>query len=838
MLGFRPPALGKRKTKVYNQAPAYDRDIEDGHYDEKAYGSEDEDDHISSVESSALSSRQSSGAYDTNPNNVESRPLVSNGILSRTSNRKTLLKPRVSAYSYRNPRACTRYFGLAIASTLLFFIWFLFSSSWESIRSTELGLHKMPPPPPVWESFPFLKRYHGGIRTLISRDKNVPEYPQKEDIDPELSSQNSKNTPKGKRSESSDAHIADSVAFNPYPDYSSPTYVDQYGPVKTCYLDANDTIKVPGLRAYKGVTDGLPDNVMGSYELLGLRNDVCFERFGRLGPYGMGYSKRRGGTGAGMEGDRERIEGVWTTVPEVDFRKVRWADVLDRCIEKNSGRFKTRSISSKQTFTNARRDVSSSDQTGDILSKLDAPKQESNFTASKQPKTAYKKLVSRTAVLIRTWWDYTYDDEDIMYLRSLISELSIASGGEYEVHFLIHVKDDNKQIWADEEVYQEVLKNALPAEFAGLGTLWSERQMGLIYGGLEDSNFRGLPVHGAYRSTYMPVTYFAHQHPEFDFFWHWEMDVRYTGHYYHLFDQVSKWTDAQPRKGLWERNARFYVPSVHGSWDDFKHMVRVQTEHGTNNQANRWSSHLPPNPHVPETKVQKPENPIWGPYPPQDYPEIEIDEAVKPNVSITEDKYEWGVGEPADLIVFNPLFDPDQTNWILAQDVTGYDKKNGLPPRRTAINTSGRLSRRLLQTMHREQSKFRHTMFSEMWPASCALHHGLKAVYAPHPVFIDRKWPTQYLAAIFNNGRNGASGGARLSVFSDERQHNFLGTTWYYHAGFAPNLWRRWLGYKVDNDGGEEQELAGEGRMCLPGVLLHPVKQVDLVQEHVEEGLD
>jgi hypothetical protein len=54
------------------------------------------------------------------------------------------------------------------------------------------------------------------------------------------------------------------------------------------------------------------------------------------------------------------------------------------------------------------------------------------------------------------------------------------------------------------------------------------------------------------------------------------------------------------------------------------------------------------------------------------------------------------------------------------------------------------------------------------------MHYGLKAVYALHLVFIHRKWLTQYLAAIFNNGRNGASGHARMSVFSDERQHNFL----------------------------------------------------------------
>ncbi|KAF1940214.1 hypothetical protein EJ02DRAFT_456267 [Clathrospora elynae] len=826
MLGFRPLSVGKRKAQSYNQAPPVDRDVEDGVYNEKADGSDDES-YSSSGTPSPYSSRESSGAYDLNPNNVESRPLAPNRHASK-SHRRAPSKPTVSAYSYRNPRACTRYFGLAVASTLLFFIWFLFSASWESIRNTELGLSKPPPPPPVWESFPFLKRYHGGIRTLVSRDKNVPEYPQKADIDPELPSGALKDAKRERRSQG--AHIAASVPFNPYPDYDSLPYVDAYGPVETCYLDANDTIRIPGLRAYKGVPDGMPDNVMGSYETLGLRNDVCFERFGRLGPYGLGYSKRRGGTGAGMEGDREGIEDVWKAGTEVDYREVNWADAAGRCLEKNRERFQEQPKPQGNQFQTMATQKRANDDA--------ASKTSFNGTVRVQPKAAYNKLLPRTAVLLRTWWDYEYDDEDIMYLRSLISELSIASGGEYQVHFLIHVKDDNKQIWADENVYQDVLKNALPAEFAGMGTLWSERQMGLVYGGLEDSNYRGLPVHGAYRSTYMPVTYFAHQHPEYDFFWHWEMDVRYTGHYYHLFEQVTKWTDAQPRKGLWERNARFYVPSVHGSWDDFKQMVRVQTDHGTNNQANRWSSHLPPNPHVSDAEVRKPEKPVWGPELPQDYPDIEIDEAVKPNTTMTEDKYEWGVNEPADLIVFNPLFDPDHTNWILADDVTGYDKKNGLPPRRTAINTSGRLSRRLLETMHREQSLHRHTMFSEMWPATCALHHGLKAVYAPHPVFIDRKWPTQYLAAIFNNGRNGASGGARMSVFSDERQHNFLGTTWYYHAGFAPNLWKRWLGYKVDGDGGEEEEVAGEGRMCLPGVLLHPVKHVDLVQERVDTALD
>ncbi|KAJ4333047.1 hypothetical protein N0V95_009517 [Ascochyta clinopodiicola] len=837
MLGFRPQlSVAKRKPQAYNQA---ERDLENGTRNEKHYDSNDDDDndndnddsYTSSGASSPYSSRASSGAYDVNPNNLhEARPLAPNRKPSRT-HRRTLSKPSkpsVSAYSYRNPRAFTRYFGLAIASTLVLFIWFLLHSSWDSIRNTELKLYKSPPQPPVWESFPFLKRYHGGIRTLVSREENIPEYPTREDIDPELPpAVTEQDTPKARRAAA--AKISDSIPFNPYPDYNSPNYVDKYGPVEACYLDANDTIAIPGIRAYNGVTKGMPDNVMGSYEVLGLRNDICFERFGRLGPYGMGYSKRRGGTGAGLEGDREGIDKVWEVTPEVDYRDTRWGEAVSRCLEKNKGRFRTQPKTHDDAFQ------AMATRKRQLHTGVKADDQVKSDQFGQLPRATHNKFLSRTAVLIRTWWDYEYDDEDLMYLRSMISELSLASGGEYQVHFLIHVKDDNKQIWADEKVYQEVLSKSLPPEFAGMGTLWSERQMGLIYGGVEESMYRGLPVHGAYRSTFMPVTYFAHQHPEFDFFWHWEMDVRYTGHYYHLFSQVSQWAEAQPRKGLWERNARFYVPSVHGSWEDFTHMVRVQTEHGTNSKANTWSSHLPPNPHVSQPEMQKPEKHIWGPEKPQGFPDIEIDEDVIPPHTLMEDKNEWGVGEPADLIVFNPLFDPDRTNWILNEDVTGYDRKKGFPPRRTAINTSGRLSRRLLETMHREQSQFRHTMFSEMWPGSAALHHGLKAVYAPHPVFIDRKWPTQYLAAIFNNGRNGASGGARLSVFSDERQHNFLGTTWYYHAGFAPNLWKRWMGYKVDNDGGEEEEIAGEGRMCLPAVLLHPVKQVDLIQERVEE---
>ncbi|TKA60672.1 hypothetical protein B0A49_14011 [Cryomyces minteri] len=816
---FNPLNVAKRKTQDYSSAPREDpNDLEKR----------------TSVESSDFMYPSSSSTQSSRETSETHQPML---------RRSSSAQRKASAYTYRAPRRFSRYFAIALGSTLVIFILTLTRLSWSSAKNVQLGLSKPPPKPPAWEEFPFLTRYHGGIRTLTSREHNKPEYPGGENNPPQAPAAAGAVEEKESTQRREGQLLQPGNKFIPYPDYASDTYKSEYGSVAECYLDVEKSKRPPQLHSYHGIPRGFPDPIMGSYELLGIRNDVCFERYGRLGPYGYGYSRKLGGSGAGMEGDREGAEAVWVETTEIDYRPVKWMEVQERCAEANRYRFRAKPKGRNHFFQTMA--VGGPDQEPPAFTsgggkELDVTvdgTQPSNGTEQLRPKEPRsRKLLPRTAVLIRTWWDYNYDAEDLFFLRALVSELSILSGGEYTIHFLIHVKDDNMQIWSDDETYQRVLDNALPNEFKGMGTLWSERQMGLIYGGVEESFYRDLPVHGAYRSTFMPVQYFAHQHPEYDFVWHWEMDIRYTGHFYHLFTQVSEWAKRQPRKGLWERNGRFYVPSEHGSWEDFRQMVRVQTEHGTASKQNIYAKLAAGvDPNNPNEAQERPEKPIWGPHRPE-FNDLEADHDVLPPDGLTyaRDDYTWGVGEEADLITFNPLFDPAGTNWILAADVTGYNHTAALPPRRTAIITAARLSRRLLETMHRETALKRHTMFSEMWPGSVALHHGLKAVYAPHPVYIDRRWPPSYLAAIFNNGRNGAAGGARTSVFSDERQHNFLGTTWYYHAGFAGNLWRRWLGYKVDNDGGEEAELAGEGRMCLPAMLLHPVKQVDLIYEHRE----
>ncbi|KAJ0416070.1 hypothetical protein BJY00DRAFT_292287 [Aspergillus carlsbadensis] len=779
---------------------------------EKQYSRRDY--HYRSMSHSSLDSDSGDDSIASSSSAASYYPMLNTAATAR--------RTRATIGFYRVPHRIMRWLCFALFSALLLFILTLFRFTLTSQASpAPLEVPKAPSRPPQWESFPFLKRYHGGIRTLVSRADNVPEYPN-DDPEGMISDKDvSSNTTSLEARD--EALPFTSSSFNPYPDYTSPEYIEKYGMKRECFLDEDETLRIPMVHSYPGVPRGFPDAVMGSNEMLGIQDDICFDRFGRLGPYGLGYSVRKGGIGAGLEGHREGSERIWDAFPPVDFGRVSWAAAQNRCMTINSHRFQD--MSEQQP---GRLEA--------LMARATEPEELAEAPEEMAPIAGNnRKRLNRTAMVIRTWHDFQYTSEDILYLRALVSELSLLSGGEYTVHFLVHVKDTNLQIWADDETYDRVLRDALPEEFQGMGTLWSKQQMSLVYAGLEETWARGLSVHGVYRSTFMPIQYFAYRHPEYDYYWNWEMDARYTGHWYHLFDKVVTWARQQPRRGLWERNSRFYIPSIHGSWEDFRQMVRVQTEIGTNSPNNMWSAGSNHDfAHGEKPAQRQGDKFVWGPLRPNEQDVLEVEGEGIPQTTMEKDRYEWGVDEEADLIVFNPLYDPDGTTWHLKDDVTGYSHENGLPPRRAAIITASRLSRKLLHTMHKETTFKRHTMFSEMWPATTALHHGFKAVSVPHSVYIDRQWPTEYLESVFNAGRNGASGGARTSIFGD-REHNFRGTTWFYSAGFSPNLWRRWLGYKVDNDGGEQEELAGEGRMCLPPMLLHPVKEVDMI---IDDGVE
>ncbi|PFH59018.1 hypothetical protein XA68_12923 [Ophiocordyceps unilateralis] len=764
---------------------------------------------------------------------------VSKGHFLLSRRRPVLSTRKAGLYPYRLPARVSRYVFLGVLGILVLMILSLIRASQvENWKVVNGKVSLAPAPAPVWEQFPFLERYYGGLRHLKPFHESEPEYPRPAE---------SRTPPSSRGRITARADIPLSKSWQHFPGRSTESGIQE------CFLDAAGNIRPPPLRYYEGRPLGFPENVAGSYEVLKLPQDICFERFGRLGPYGLGYSARAGGLGTSEYGDKEGSEAVWDKTRPVDFRHVDWAHVQRQCFNANAGRFRELPVSTPAPHgfyvANSR---SSSIRHRNVVS--NGSSGHANAPRSDEADGKIEKQ-ARTAVVVRCWDEYLFREDDIANMRAMITELSLASGGRYDVHLLVQVKNDaHNPIWADHEAYEKRIRDSVPEEFRGLVTLWTETQMLSLYQGIYDlwSRGPGLPVHGVYRGLSMAMQYFAYQHPEYDFFWQWEMDIRYTGHYHDLLSKIEDWAKEQPRKGLWERNSRFYFPSVHGSWDDFSQMTRVQTEmsaSGLDNDkvlgkvgsAAKKASEL----------VSNKGKPVWGPLRPSDANDwFETEEDGMPETEYEADRYQWGVGEEADYISLNPLFDPEGTTWLLKDDITGFNGSHPLPPRRASIITTARMSRRLLMAMHRTTAYKKQFAFPEMWPATVALHHGFKSVFAPHPMYVDRKWPVKYMAQVYNGGRDGTSGGSRTSIFG-EREHNMHGITWFYNSGFAPNLYRRWLGLKVNNDGGPDFETTtdaskqgkggggvgampgGEGRMCLPPMLLHPVKDVEQPVEDV-----
>lgn len=245
------------------------------------------------------------------------------------------------------------------------------------------------------------------------------------------------------------------------------------------------------------------------------------------------------------------------------------------------------------------------------------------------------------------------------------------------------------------------------------------------------------------------------------------MDSRFTGHSYQFLESAVEFAKTQPRKFLWERNAYFYIPGAHGTWRDFKKTV--------------------------ETSL-KGRGSVWGP---QGISKI-TPVGPKPPVSDPkDDKYEWGVGEEADLITFLPIFDPINTGWLFTKKMWGVPED---APRRASPVAMGRISKTLIQKMHDAQTQQGLGLVSEMTAPSLALWHGLKAVHVPHPVFVDGKWTAKELGRILNPGEPENINGGSDSIWNwDHRwDHIMFRLSYMFTTQTAEDFYRRWLGYPTD----------------------------------------
>ena len=332
---------------------------------------------------------------DDTPTSYSSRNTASSQQAMLTNAYSTSSRP----FSLlRFPSSIIRWLCLILLSVVILFILTLIRMSWNSNRQVEqmIKAEKPAAPPAQWESFPFLERYYGGVRNLVSRASNTPEYPR-DDYDLSGNMTNARR------------QAITSNPFNPYWATATLEFVE-------CFLDEKQRIRIPATRPYNGIPRGFPNPVMGSNALFGLKQDICYDRFGRLGPYGLGYGLSRGGSGAALEGDREGADMVWKDTPEIDFRGIKWVDAQNRCATQNKNRFPQLPKPRTDRF---RFMQVSGDLKGDIGKGRVEDPESAPLESMKLP---------RTAIVIRTWHDFKYTAEDIIYVRSIIAELAILSG--------------------------------------------------------------------------------------------------------------------------------------------------------------------------------------------------------------------------------------------------------------------------------------------------------------------------------------------------------------------------------------------------------------------------
>ncbi|KAL1852072.1 hypothetical protein VTK73DRAFT_9287 [Phialemonium thermophilum] len=563
--------------------------------------------------------------------------------------------------------------------------------------------------------------------------------------------------------------------FNPYPKYNDADWAASHAQYVPCVGPTG--AQVQDISVFKGRPRDFPSPGFGSYGVLDLDPNICYERETRLGPYGFTYQ---------LDSDNRLI----------DWEKVDWGTLQDSCVKRNKARFDLAGAPN-EFLSVYQRDGESASQplAHQVAGVAGEPHRQPEKRSVEEGAAAGGsqqgvKPEPRTAVLLRSYTGKQYNDNDKQVIRALITELSLRTGGEYEVFLLVHVKQPY-DIFGDEETYRYVVETEVPREFWNITILWNDDAVHRMYPALDPS--KEATVHNA---QWLSVQKFMQEHRQFDYVWNWEMDSRATGHHYDILSKLAGFAKKQPRKGLWERNERFYIPSVHGDYDtEFRKSVAAI--YGDDS--------------------------VWGPPP---LPFIRPIGPQPPVRSPREDNYEWGVGEEADLITLSPLFNPVNSNWILRNQVWGYQDAQHPPealPRRATIITQSRVSRRLLDIMHVENLRGNH-VGSEMTPQTVALLHGLKAVYAPMPVFFDRPWTGRQLTKWFNGGPKGESGGFG-SAMGWGREGRFTGSTWYFRADPPQRMYNNWMGYEDTGIGGLEWE-ATYGRPCLPAMLLHPVKDV------------
>lgn len=257
--------------------------------------------------------------------------------------------------------------------------------------------------------------------------------------------------------------------YDPYPAYNSRNWKKEFhGKFRPCEgprghdLDRNSADDM--IQVYMGQQDGFPAPKFGSYEALGLDGNVCADRYSRFAIYGY------------YEDSQDEVPGVMRPAP-VPWNKVDWHSLQSRCFERNSNRYKQ--------FNK----VSSEVQSPLAFNHPGAPHKSSESHA--EDTSNAQQFHGRSALLIRAWSGMDWTPHHREYLRALIMELSLHSGGEYQIYLLVHVKDDEMPIFSDAKTISR-LKDSIPEEFRNMTLFFNNKLLEAWYPKIEEHRYFSL----------------------------------------------------------------------------------------------------------------------------------------------------------------------------------------------------------------------------------------------------------------------------------------------------------------------------------------------------------
>ena len=209
------------------------------------------------------------------------------------------------------------------------------------------------------------------------------------------------------------------LLYNPYPEYNDKAWksLNQGEYVQCLGPDG----PVQDVMAFSGHPKAFGDPALGSYTPLEIDSNLCFERETRFGVYGF------------SEPSQSSVKHKRDLRKRRNWDEVRWGLFQEHCVDRNSNRY-----AESTNVTNSPHSWNGTDierRLEEGMSEDEAKK----LGLHGMPETIIHAK-KRTAVLLPASSGALFTESDKQNIRALIVELSLRSGGEYQVFILIDLK--------------------------------------------------------------------------------------------------------------------------------------------------------------------------------------------------------------------------------------------------------------------------------------------------------------------------------------------------------------------------------------------------------------